>query len=425
MTLSVDKSLILSYVMGMENKDKNKQGYEIVRKMKPDAESLIVKSNELVSALHDMSLQEMRLLAFICSHLDFRAEIELVKDKKTGAVRAKKDVELEVTVQDFAKMFDVSSNDLHRAFESAVERFQSKIIKLNTGNIKVSVGVLKRGIYYDGYAELQIDEYLLPCIVGLKEKFTQFKVRDIYQFSTANTFRLYEIISQYKGLKKCEFYLDDLKLKMGVENKYKRFADFKKRIIGPALKEINKYSDLMVEYDTKRKGRKINGIIFYMKIKNKEKFEKDMTTPVQSGKPTEVVEIAQLLIKNYEVNPKQAYILADQAYRTGKTYDHVNEKCMLIKARYYKNADVKTSLGGYVYKALKSELVVYKQLNLADIINKDNKKNNTWEDLSKKEQNKYLSIANREYRDVGLQNISLDMLESRAKNLFKKEQEGK
>ena len=50
---------------------------------------------------------------------------------------------------------------------------------------------------------------------------------------------------------------------MDCEN-YKRFPDFRRFALTPAVEEINKYTDIKIAWDVERKGRKVTRVIFYM-----------------------------------------------------------------------------------------------------------------------------------------------------------------
>lgn len=53
------------------------------------------------------------------------------------------------------------------------------------------------------------------------------------------------------------------------EEQYAKFSDFKRRVIVPAVKEINQKSDIdVVSWEALRKGRKVTGIRFSCKRKD-------------------------------------------------------------------------------------------------------------------------------------------------------------
>ena len=45
---------------------------------------------------------------------------------------------------------------------------------------------------------------------------------------------------------------------------YDRFPDFRRKILEPAVREINEYTDLKVNWEPTTKGRKVIGITFYI-----------------------------------------------------------------------------------------------------------------------------------------------------------------
>jgi len=65
------------------------------------------------------------------------------------------------------------------------------------------------------------------------------------------------------GMKK----LEDFKRFLGIENKYPEFKDLNKKILKPAIKEINEKSDLYIKADFKKHLRKVTHIRF-LALKN-------------------------------------------------------------------------------------------------------------------------------------------------------------
>jgi plasmid replication initiation protein len=47
-----------------------------------------------------------------------------------------------------------------------------------------------------------------------------------------------------------------------IESKYKVYSDLKKRVINPAIKELEDKADLIISWEEKKKGRKIVGFDF-------------------------------------------------------------------------------------------------------------------------------------------------------------------
>lgn len=82
--------------------------------------------------------------------------------------------------------------------------------------------------------------------------------------SSKHSPRLYEILKSYqKNNSQWFFEINELKYLLDCEN-YQRWPDFKRRVLDPAVEEINKYTDLSIAYKDVRKGRAVVRVEFFM-----------------------------------------------------------------------------------------------------------------------------------------------------------------
>lgn len=322
------------------------------------AQDLVVKSNELINGAVDLTLQQQRFVAFIASQLPKKTELPLDRPLKK-----------ELSVQKFASLFDVSEKNAYREIEKHADQLQHKIIQIKRGNARIKVGIIIKAIYRDdeGRVEVSLDEDILPHFVDLYERFTEYRIRDVYQFKSVNTWRVYELLAQYRKAGKREITLDDLRWSLGLDGKYGRPTDLKNWIVKPAIREINKVSDLQVDFDVMKKGRNIVGYRFYIKTKNKEKFEKNIREGASNDeKPIAIKEINSLLMQ-YKVAGPQAGKLSKIIYNKGWTITDLEDKLLQIKQNYYKIDNPNTALGGYIYKALMKECENQLKLPISDL----------------------------------------------------------
>jgi plasmid replication initiation protein len=66
-----------------------------------------------------------------------------------------------------------------------------------------------------------------------------------------------------------EIEVEWLKNQFQVGDKYRRLVDLKKRVIDPAVEEINKHSNLWVKYGQRKSGRTITHFQFQFGLKDK------------------------------------------------------------------------------------------------------------------------------------------------------------
>lgn len=145
--------------------------------------------------------------------------------------------------------------------------------------------------------KLSFSNKIMPYITELKKNFTQYRIEDLRHFTSSNTITIYKVLMMYynqynnyvaSGKRTKEelekllnpiVEVDELReLTVQDKNKYDRFFDFKKRVIEPALKEINEYTEFNVTYETIQVGRKIAKIQFHISNNSTEKLLDKITS---------------------------------------------------------------------------------------------------------------------------------------------------
>lgn len=113
---------------------------------------------------------------------------------------------------------------------------------------------------------LELHERVAPYLIEELNEYTKYHLKIIFAFQSNHSQTLYRLLKQYynKDDKKREFDLDDFRFHMDVIDKYSQFGMLLKRVIEPAVKEINALSDILVEYDFKKRGKKFTGLTFYI-----------------------------------------------------------------------------------------------------------------------------------------------------------------
>ena len=117
-----------------------------------------------------------------------------------------------------------------------------------------------------GAVKVKMDEMMKPYLLQLQERFTTYELLYILAMHSQYSIRLYELFKSYEYRHRCKFDIDELKRVLYAEN-YKMFADFKRKVLDIALREINKLTDIAVEYEIIKVGRKYEKIEFLIRTK--------------------------------------------------------------------------------------------------------------------------------------------------------------
>lgn len=123
--------------------------------------------------------------------------------------------------------------------------------------------------------EVEVSKMILPYLVELAENFTTLDLTVALTFASRYTQRLYEFCCMYRNRQTNYFFMDfeELRKILGLENKYARFFDFKKRVLDVAQQEMKQSydEDIADVYFTWKENEKIDGRIdFYLHLKQNE-----------------------------------------------------------------------------------------------------------------------------------------------------------
>lgn len=239
---------------------------------------LIVKSNEVIEAGYELTTNEQRLILLGISMISKGEEI----DSTAG---------YEITAQEFAEAYNIHPKTAYRELKEATSRLYERSIVIRTDKQTMKVRWTSMIITDNPYfPELMSDEnwkrvviffspQIVPYLVNLKANFTKYLQSDISNVTGAYTIRFYEFICQYRSIGKREISIADLRFMLNIGDKYPLFYDFKKRVIEPAIKEINEKTPMQISYEQKKKGKTVVSILLKFKEKSQEKKDKNNRDP--------------------------------------------------------------------------------------------------------------------------------------------------
>ena len=133
---------------------------------------------------------------------------------------------------------------------------------------------------------------LIP-IIKEPMRFARLRVHFLLKLSGKYAVTLYEVLEGFANRRdgRCEVTIDDLRVWLKVpEDAYKTWKDFRKRVLDPAIKQINDDpvgAGFSVEYTPIRQGRTYHKLVFQMtKTDNRAATERLMKQKVSSKKKT-------------------------------------------------------------------------------------------------------------------------------------------
>lgn len=314
-----------------------------------ERQAIVVKSNVLIPSLSKFSLQQQRFLAYCLSKLD----------------RNKDEIHpVQINLMEFSKTFDIKSHQIYSQIKQSFFEIGKKPLEIIIDAEKeiMELHFWITSIYHNFENKtliVQLNPNLKEYLLQLRDNFTSYRIKDVYQFQSSHSWMLYELLKQWKNAKKVAYKLDKLKRDMGIQGKYTRFDNMKHKVLLPSIKEINETTDIQVQFDTKRNGRCIDTLIFYIVSNDKTKSPQEkLRKTIENEFDNDInlaPDFAKLLRNQYKVGAKQAKELSNLAH-SHDMIDIIEKKLPKIKKRYNNLKEKNTNLGGYVFSTLKTLL---------------------------------------------------------------------
>lgn len=142
----------------------------------------------------------------------------------------------------------------------------------------------------EGRIEMRFGKDILPYLTGLQREFTRYALSDVAKMTSAYGIRLYELLVQWPEGHR-EVALDDLRRWLQLEERYPSIKDLKRRVLDPAVEQINEHSPLMLSWGQRKTGRRVTHLVFDYALKKPTKTASGVTDAAKkkrkSGKLTD------------------------------------------------------------------------------------------------------------------------------------------
>lgn len=229
--------------------------------------NLVVKTNQLNSALQNLSLPEIRIV-----------QLAIVDARETNTGLST-DKPLRIDALRYAEMFETTRQNGYQRMKEAEETlFNRRFSYLDDKGKVIKSRWIQQVRYLDDEGAIELVFTMavvngISRINGAEDFFTSYLLEQTASMDSIYSVRLYELLVQWKAAKQTPvFKLEKFRDQLGVGiEEYKAMCDFKKRILQVAIDEINEKSDIRISYEQVKKGRSIAGFKFKVLTKDKAK----------------------------------------------------------------------------------------------------------------------------------------------------------
>lgn len=292
---------------------------------------LIRKGNDLINARHELTVNENRLILLTLTQI-------LPSDEDFKPYRLK--------IADFVDYTSTNNKAMYDRARQITKSLMGKVLEIPQDNGHLQVSFISRARYErgKGYVELSFDPVLKPYLLQLKERYTQYDVRNILPLQSFYSQRIYELLKQYARIGERRMAVDDLREILRLSSAYDHYGSFKKRVILQAQRELGENTDLSFEFTEIKTGRKVTHLHF--RIEDRSLLSQRGSTPGEKEPTTTAM--VDLLMGEFGLSKEQA----EEAVRR-HAEDYIVENLKVVRKRF--RAGLVKNVTPYTLKALEKD----------------------------------------------------------------------
>ncbi|WP_196888949.1 replication initiation protein [Aureivirga sp. CE67] len=293
--------------------------------MLEDKPNIVRKGNLLISSKLNLTRNESRILELVFSQINPFEDVAFKKEYR-------------VDVYDVVKI--KNNHRVYTELETIASSLTSKNIHLKQGDGSFEFLTITNRVRYDVeesafFVELndnllsyllkspaqiaeekrrekeQLRQERINALIDEREKwaYTSYQLKYHLIIQSNHALRIYELLKQYEKIGSRTLTVEEIKIVLEIEDKYKAYADFKRNVILISQKELANKTDIKFEFTEIKKRRRVHAIQFNI-YKNENISEQELKKKIDKT-------INQIEVKAVEI-PKKEIVKAKPKQRLTK-----------------------------------------------------------------------------------------------------------
>ena len=228
--------------------------------------AVVTMSNALIRAGHGLTLAQKRIITLAIAKLDTKGG--------AGRYGLGFEIDCKITAEEYAELAQCHINEAYQALNRSAKSLRTEGIEFYEPDhkrkgspllIRVNMSWVTTSKYHlkEGWLELTWNHKVVPHLLGLKREFTSYKLSQTSALRSVYSFRLLELLTMFEATGWAHFSIEDFCQAMQASpNQKKDFANIRRKIIEPAVKELHEKDGWKIEWTTAKAGRKVTGLRF-------------------------------------------------------------------------------------------------------------------------------------------------------------------
>ena len=314
------------------------------------ADGLVKQDNKLINGRWRLNLNQTRIYLAMISMVDENDDYEQW---------------YKISTKELKDLVEIKGNSFHEQVRKDIYKLMQTVIYVKEKDdqgrtVDDFTSLVSKARYeHGGDLFVRFDTDLKKYILRLKNQFTQFKLKEAIKFKSMYSLRIFMLLKQFDATGWRRISLDELRYTLDINatndnqlerDLYPKIADFKKRILTPAVIELNA-SGFPVVVEEHKESRKIVGFTFTWKKRAEQQGRIDFKPTSEKGE--------RLLnrLKRLKLNDRQVRHLGDLVIAGHFTSEKLNQFCYGIESNIRDKKIPTEKVGGYAYTSFKKGLV--------------------------------------------------------------------
>lgn len=175
-----------------------------------------------------------------------------------------------LSAKEFSKIFNTDLSNCYRFLHKACKKLMKTSIILEKPELSEvwEINVCSTAKYNNkqGTITIQFTDSIMPYLAQVRERFVLYNLKEISNFGSLYTTRLYELLREFKETGWMLKSVDQLREVFAVgRNKFRLYGHFKKNTFAHACQEINNNYDMELRFEEQKEGRKVVAVKFFFK----------------------------------------------------------------------------------------------------------------------------------------------------------------
>ncbi|MGL5753867.1 MAG: replication initiation protein [Paraclostridium sp.] len=231
-----------------------------------EKQEILMKHNNLVKSRYSITLNENRTFIYILYKLQIKNE---------GVLSC------EITREELSRFIKGRTDSSIKGIKNMLTTLRKKEINIKTllddgSYVWSSYGFINGWDYFSKTDTFRIEASERIYILlhdYLKEGYTPVNLNIWLTLKNSYTQRFYELLRLWSSSKdSINYKVSELRELLILENKYPKYSELRKRVLIPAIDELNSTGYFEISYEENKKGRNIESIDFIVKDLDKRKY---------------------------------------------------------------------------------------------------------------------------------------------------------